>query len=140
MAVALLGAAIFCIALVIAAGVLGLRAAVRRPGTTDGKLPLRRCDACGRGWRAQPGREISVIGLRLRRRVRRRLRSRDPDRKPRWAAPQGWSRCPSCLSTRVRMSGEDPTPESWTTLEKAGVAVGIVGVAVLAVAAIGVLW
>jgi hypothetical protein len=139
-ALALVGLAVLVVALVPALLVMVARSAVRRMREPrDGKAPLRRCDRCGRGWRARPGHEVSVIGLRVRRWVRRRARERDVAALPKWAGPAGWSRCPSCLSTRVRMSGEEVTPETWTAIEKIGMTVGVTGMVVLAVAAIGVL-
>jgi hypothetical protein len=109
----------------------------RRPRGGDDTLPLRRCDRCGRGWRAVPGREATVIGLRVRRRVRRWARRRERGTVPSWAQPRGWSRCPSCLSTWVRTSGEAADPEPWTGLEKAGAALAALGLALVAFAVFG---
>ena len=68
----------------------------------------RRCQKCGCGWWAVPGREVSVSGLRLRRFLRR-ARRRKKRRVGDWAARQGYSRCPSCLSRQVRDShDQDP--------------------------------
>jgi hypothetical protein len=63
----------------------------------------RRCEECGYGWWATPGTERSISGMRLRRWIRR-SRRRHRRAPAAWSAPQGWSRCPSCLSTEVRDS------------------------------------
>jgi hypothetical protein len=94
------------------------------------ELVVRRCDRCGRGWKADPRVPGRVVGLRVRRWVRHRAREKG-EPAPNWAGPQGWSRCPSCLSSRVRTSGEPPTRPGLSGLEKAGVFVGLVGVALL---------
>lgn len=70
---------------------------------------LRRCDACGVGWKGRPGEDASVPVVRLRRRTRRRTRARRRD-TPDWARRRGWSRCPSCLSTQVRTSSRAEGP------------------------------
>lgn len=64
---------------------------------------LRRCDACGVGWKGRPGDDASALVLKARRRKRRRTRAKEQD-TPVWARRRGWSRCPSCLSTKVRTS------------------------------------
>jgi hypothetical protein len=136
--VAALGAAIVVVAgalaLVLILLWLPVRRLVRRDDDDD-EQALRRCDRCGRGWRAVPGREVTVIGLRFRRWVRRRMRARGAEAVPHWAGPFGWSRCPSCLSTQVRTSGEALSRESWTGLEKIGIFAGIAGLSLLLVAA-----
>jgi hypothetical protein len=63
----------------------------------------RRCDACRSGWLGRPGTDASLLVLRLRRFRRRRARSAGRP-VPAWAVKQGWSRCPSCFSSRVRDS------------------------------------
>jgi hypothetical protein len=68
-----------------------------------GERVLRRCDDCGVLWKGLPGKDSSVPVLKLRRWMRRRTRARKTD-TPGWAKRQGWSRCPSCLSTKVRTS------------------------------------
>ncbi len=73
----------------------------------DGRV-LRRCDACGTGWKDVPGHDIARTSLRVRRWARRRARRRGAE-APDWARRQGWSRCPSCLSTRVRTSSRQGT-------------------------------
>lgn len=79
-----------------------LRSSSSRPAG-DSEPVLRRCDACGVGWKGRPGDDASVPVLSLRRRVRRRSRATRRD-TPGWARRRGWSRCPSCLSTQVRTS------------------------------------
>lgn len=64
---------------------------------------LRRCDSCGVGWRGVPGDDVSKTRLKVRRWARRRSRAKKRS-APQWARRQGWSRCPSCLSTQVRTS------------------------------------
>lgn len=73
----------------------------RPAGSTE--RVLRRCDACGVGWKGAPGEDASVPVLKLRRRTRRRTRANKKD-TPAWARRRGWNRCPSCLSTKVRTS------------------------------------
>lgn len=75
---------------------------VAAPVDPDGRV-LRRCDACGAGWKDVPGHDLGRTSLRVRRWVRRRARRRG-DNVPGWARRQGWSRCPSCLLTQVRTS------------------------------------
>lgn len=70
------------------------------PGT---ERVLRRCDACGVGWKGRPGDDRSTLGLKVRRWKRRRTRA-EKRHTPAWARRQGWSRCPSCLSSDVRTS------------------------------------
>lgn len=67
---------------------------------------LRRCEACGVAWKGVPGHDLGRTSLRIRRWKRRRSRARKQD-TPAWAGRQGWSRCPSCLSTKVRTSSRD---------------------------------
>lgn len=69
----------------------------------SGERVLRRCDDCGTGWKAVPGRDSSKTALKVRRWMRRRARARKKH-SPGWTKRQGWSRCPSCLSTNVRTS------------------------------------
>jgi hypothetical protein len=68
-----------------------------------GERVLRRCEDCGVLWKGLPGKDSPVPMLKLRRWMRRRTRARKTD-TPTWAKRQGWSRCPSCLSTNVRTS------------------------------------
>ena len=91
----------------------------------------RRCDRCRRSWQAIPGRELSGVGLRLRRRARRRARDRGVETASSWSRPQGWSRCPSCLSRRIRTSGDPVRRSPWGPLERLGVGIGAVGGALL---------
>ncbi len=89
----------------LAAGLLRLARPNRRGSSaraSAGELTWRRCESCKGRWKARPGSDLSVTGLRLRRAVRRAVRTRQ--RTVPWARRQGWSRCPSCLSTRVRDS------------------------------------
>lgn len=105
-AVLLLVLDLVVVALVLAVPLLLLGAVLRRRGGSSPAPVLRRCEACSAGWRAVPGDDHTALGLRLRRRVRRRARARAGP-VPRWARPQGWSRCPSCLSKQVRTSRRD---------------------------------
>ncbi len=101
----LLVALLLTVAGYLAAGLLRLARSNRRgiPACASaGELTWRRCESCKGRWQAQPGSEVSATGLRLRRAVRRVARTRQ--RTVAWARPQGWSRCPRCLSTRVRDS------------------------------------
>jgi hypothetical protein len=83
---------------------VGRPRARREPAPTSGTEPvLRRCDACGVGWKGRPGDDARRLTLRLRRWKRRRTRARKKD-TPAWARRRGWDRCPSCLSTDVRTS------------------------------------
>jgi hypothetical protein len=110
------GAAVLWIAIWL---VLWLVRRVRRAGgppaaeSGDGHAPhsvKRRCQDCGLGWWATPDREVSVSGLRLRR-ILRHYRRRKKRRVGDWAARQGYSRCPSCFSRRVRDSHDQTKPE-----------------------------
>jgi hypothetical protein len=75
------------------------------PADGDDPHVKRRCDACGSSWWGVPGRDKSTLGLKLRRSVRTSRRA-SKRRSWAWTARQGWSRCPSCLSTEVRDSSE----------------------------------
>jgi hypothetical protein len=66
-------------------------------------LPVRRCIDCRQGWRASPSARMTRVGGWCRRLVRRALTAADRE-PPRWSVPVAWNRCPSCLSTRVRLS------------------------------------
>lgn len=92
-------AAILSAPIVLVIWLLGRRADSRRRGDPV----LRRCADCQVAWKGAPGHDLSKTGLRMRRRVRRRTRAKEKD-TPAWARRQGWSRCPSCLSKRVRTS------------------------------------
>lgn len=130
-ALALLGAAFAVLVLLLAWLLEAAFAQGRRVLPHDEpELVVRRCDACGRGWKADPQRRGRVMGLRVRRWVRHRARRRD-EPPPGWSGPQGWARCPSCLSTRVRNSGDPWTPAPWTRLEKVGAVAAIIGGALL---------
>ncbi len=101
----LLVALLLTVAGYLAVGLLRLATSKRRgiparPSASE--LTWRRCESCKGRWQAQPGSDLSETGLRLRRAVGRVARKRQ--RTVAWARPQGWSRCPSCLSTRVRDS------------------------------------
>jgi len=78
------------------------------PRASDGERVLRRCEDCNVGWKGLPGRDKSKTGLRVRRWVRRRARARKKHGAA-WSRRQGWSRCPSCLSTNVRTSSRHST-------------------------------
>ncbi|MDT7537976.1 MAG: hypothetical protein QOI82_1561 [Actinomycetota bacterium] len=67
------------------------------------ELPVRRCVVCGVGWRAPASRRSTWVGGWLRRRVRRAASRMDRDASA-WALLPAYNRCPSCLSTRVRLS------------------------------------
>lgn len=74
----------------------------RRPPLDNAHTTWRRCESCKHRWEGAPGDEPSALTLRVRRAARRRARKRQ--RTLEWARPQGWSRCPSCLSRQVRDS------------------------------------
>lgn len=67
------------------------------------KRVLRRCEACSTLWKGRAGHRVGRSSLWVRRWVRRRSRDRKRP-APMWAERQGYSRCPSCLSTQVRTS------------------------------------
>lgn len=93
----------------VIAGVLMLAGRLRRGRRDESKTPvvMRRCERCRNRWPARPDDNPGVFTLRRRRRVRRRRRaSKQPI--PDWAKARGWHRCPSCLSSQVRTSGDDP--------------------------------
>jgi len=106
---ALLLADLVLVALLLTIGGYLLVALVRAPfrrrpksaGADDGRT-WRRCESCKRRWQGTPGQDLGAATLRLRRAVRRRARKRQ--RTVEWARAEGWSRCPSCLSTKVRDS------------------------------------
>lgn len=99
----------------------------------------RRCGRCGRSWQAEPGRDLSKVGLRIRRRTRRRVRRSGGREVPSWSRAQGWSRCPSCLSRRVRTAGEPPPPRPLTRGERVGIGVAAAGLGALLVALVAFL-
>ncbi len=76
----------------------------RRRGRTP-ELVVRRCDACRLAWKGEPGVDYGRLELLARRRERRRARAQARPAKE-WAKARGWDRCPACLSTRVRTSGD----------------------------------
>ena len=79
---------------------------LQRRGTGDLSTPMeqwRRCNDCSRRWWAVEGSDASRRQVLRRRRARRKARKRGKD-TPEWARPQGWARCPSCLSEDVRPS------------------------------------
>ena len=87
----------------------------------------RRAAPAGVAPRRLVAPDLTLVELLAARRARRRARAA-PRPGPAWARARGWSRCPSCLSTRLRTSGEEPDPdlaESPLSLE----AVGYVGTA-----------
>lgn len=100
---------------------------------------VRRCERCGRGWRSDGRLQPTLLGLYVRRAVRRRLRERERE-APEWARAQGRWRCPSCLSRRVRTSGEPALPppalRPGTRLLALGVAAAVVGLLLLGAAAL----
>ena len=73
---------------------------LRRRSQTPPAPAERECQRCGRYWSAIPGMELSKTMLRLQRRARRRRR-RLKKSKWAWTRRKAWSRCPSCLSSRV---------------------------------------
>ena len=73
----------------------------------DGRQ-LRRCERCGLLWKGTPGHDVGRVSLRLRRWLRRRRRAQKRA-APAWAQRQGWSRCPRCLSAKVRASRAQAT-------------------------------
>jgi hypothetical protein len=68
-------------------------------------ITKRRCDTCGSSWWGKPGRDVSVVGLQIRRAVRKYRRG-GKRHSWSWTSRQGWSRCPSCLSVDVRDSSD----------------------------------
>jgi hypothetical protein len=102
----LLAVDLLVVALVLTLPLLALWWLVGRPRRSAAEPQqqvLRRCDACGIGWKGTPGDDARVVTLKLRRWQRRRTRERKQD-TPGWARRRGWSRCPSCLSRQVRTS------------------------------------
>lgn len=138
-AFALLAGALLVTALGPTAAVLLLVSVIRRAlrRRKASEPVLRRCDECGRSWKAEPGCDLSLVGLRVRRRVRRRARLAGAA-VPGWAKAQGWGRCPSCLSVRVRSTGDAITPARWGKAEKAGIAITSMGFLLCLVAALAV--
>ena len=141
-AAVLLGLDVLLLALLLVLVVRGVARLVRRlPAGPRGAEPVvRRCDSCRRGWRGQPGVDLTLVELLAARRARRRARAA-PRPEPAWAKASGWSRCPSCLSTRVRTSGEEPDPavaESRLSLEAVGYVATAAGLALVGLAVAGV--
>jgi hypothetical protein len=102
----LLAVDLLVVALVLTLPLLGFWWLVGRPRRSAAEPQqrvLRRCDACGVGWKGTPRDDARAVTLKLRRWQRRRTRERKED-TPAWARRRGWSRCPSCLSTQVRTS------------------------------------
>lgn len=98
------------IAIAAVIGVVVLLVSRVRPGRRqESKTPpvMRRCEQCRNRWPARPEDNPGVLTLRRRRRVRRRRRARNQP-IPDWAKARGWHRCPSCLSSQVRTSRDDP--------------------------------
>lgn len=76
----------------------------RGPGDmTTPREQWRRCNDCSRRWWAVEGSDASRRQVLRRRKARRKARRSGRD-TPEWARPQGWDRCPSCLSSDVRPS------------------------------------
>lgn len=122
----------------------GLARLRRRRRQTEPQLVTRRCDACHLAWQGEPGVDLGRVELLVRRAERRRARAAARQPRP-WAKARGWDRCPSCLSTRVRTSGDGQhveetsarlSPEALGWLVS-GVGVALVGVAVAGLAAGG---
>lgn len=137
-------------AVATAVGLGALRVGVASAGALLARTPARRfvarrsvqrrCEACGRSWTSDGSSDPTVLGLRLRRRVRRRRREQGLD-VPGWAVARAWSRCPSCLSARVRSSGEPWLPpkerDEARRLTALGVLVGALGIVVISLAVLG---
>ena len=114
--------------------VLRLRRRGREPA-----YALRRCDACRMTWQAEPGVDRSRVELLVHRAERRRARAGARQARS-WAEARGWNRCPSCLSGRVRTSGDGERTEEGDTslsLEAVGHLATGVGVTLVALAALG---
>jgi hypothetical protein len=84
-----------------------LRKAFRRPAPPDADVQSeptpafrRECGRCHRSWVAEPGAELSRMGVWLRLRVRIYQRNHNRPESA-WSKQKTWSRCPSCLSTYV---------------------------------------
>ena len=100
---------------------------------------VRRCDACRMTWQGEPGVDPGRLELLLRRRERRRARARARPARG-WAKARGWDRCPSCLSTRVRTSGDGQRVaevDSRLSLQAVGYLVTTTGVLLVGAAALG---
>ena len=100
---------------------------------------VRRCDACRMTWQAEPDVDSTRLLLLVRRRERRRARAGARPAKG-WAKARGWNRCPSCLSARVRTSGDGGRSEeadSRLSLEAVGYFVTTSGIVLVGVAALG---
>lgn len=69
------------------------------------ELQVRRCDSCRRIWRGDPDHDLGRVELVVRRRARRKARAAERA-VPEWARARGWTRCPSCLSSKVRSQGD----------------------------------
>ena len=135
----LLGLDVLLLAVLLVLVVRGAVRLVRRllSRRRAARAVVRRCDSCRRGWRGQPGVDLTLVELLAARRARRRARAA-PRPEPAWAKASGWSRCPSCLSTRVRTSGEEPDPalaESRLSLEVVGYLATAAGLVLVGLAA-----
>ena len=77
---------------------------VVRPAEVDAAAAEhRRCEECKSHWFAEPGTDQGRIMRALSRRARHAAREAG-EATPDWAVKQGWDRCPSCGSRRVRRS------------------------------------
>ena len=129
---------ILILAALLSLPVLVTTSALTRLRSRHGEATFRRCDRCARGWEAVGDRDLTLGGVLVRRSVRRLARSRGRT-APRWSRAQGWSRCPSCLSRRVR-AAEDPTtapPGRWSAARIASVVAAGCGILLIAAAVLG---
>ncbi len=62
----------------------------------------RRCNHCKRRWWGVEGSDLPKREVQRRRRARQAARAEGTTAE--WARPQGWTRCPTCLSKDVRTS------------------------------------
>ncbi len=136
---ALLALDVLLLAYVLTVVVRVLVRGTRRVRRRERQLVVRRCDGCRLAWQGEPGVDYGRLELLLRRRARRRARAK-PTAAPAWAKARGWNRCPSCLSTRVRTSGDgEQTQEvdSRVSVEAAGYLATGLGLGLLVLAAAG---
>ena len=134
-----------CLLLLLAGGLLRalavpVRARLQPDRAAEQPLVVRRCEACGKAWRTRAQRHLSLPRLLTARTVRHGCTARGWE-VPVWARPQGWTRCPSCLSTRVRTSGGQALPAPLAPAPRRSVLVGTVavglGVLLISAATIG---
>lgn len=102
------------------------------------QVTVRRCDGCRLTWQGEPAADLGRVELLVRRWARQRARGQARP-APGWARTKGWSRCPGCLSSRVRASGDGERTEeqpSRLSVEAVGYLASAGGLALLAVATV----